>query len=236
MARLNNNGAVLWEGASAIDGAPIVVIVTGLLSGSSNGKTGAMLQTWILRQDQHPGDARRSGADASICGDCPHRPANQGTCYVQMRAPAAVWRCYQRGGYRELTNLQELAGRVIRFGSYGDPAAAPRELWEGLRDVAAGHTGYTHQWRQPWAQWAKGILQASCDGMADYVEATAHGWSTFLVVAKGSARVAGTVHCAASAERGQKTTCQTCRLCDGGSANVVIWAHGATGGRVAATV
>jgi hypothetical protein len=72
--------------------------------------------------------------------------------------------------------------------------------------------------------------------MKDYIEATAYGWSTFLVLAKNSDKVAGTVHCAASAERGLKTTCAVCRLCDGSSANVVIWAHGATGDRITATL
>ena len=37
---------------------------------------------------------------------------------------------------------------------------------------------------------------------------------------------AGTVHCAASTERGKKTDCATCGLCDGASADVSIWAHG----------
>jgi hypothetical protein len=54
------NGLVLWRGASLLDGAPIVAIVTGLAAGSSNRKTGDMLQTWILREDMAPtefGDA-----------------------------------------------------------------------------------------------------------------------------------------------------------------------------------
>ena len=67
------NGAILYEGPSALDGAPIVVIVTGLARKSTNAKTGALLQTWILRSDMHPIDAVRSGADSSICGDCRHR-------------------------------------------------------------------------------------------------------------------------------------------------------------------
>jgi hypothetical protein len=46
-AAFNPNGVILWEGASAIDGAPIVVIATGLKRGSRNGKTGAQVQTFI---------------------------------------------------------------------------------------------------------------------------------------------------------------------------------------------
>jgi len=66
------NSRVLWEGSSLIDGAPIVVIVSGLLK-SENAKTGNMLQTYILRADVSPTNAIRSGEDSSICGDCPAR-------------------------------------------------------------------------------------------------------------------------------------------------------------------
>ena len=47
---INPNGRILWEGVSPFDGQPIVCIVTGLSQGSANGKTGTMLQTWILPQ------------------------------------------------------------------------------------------------------------------------------------------------------------------------------------------
>ena len=67
------NGYILWEGASLIDGAPIVVIATGFASRSTNRKTGGMVQTYILRRDIDPVSAVQSGDDASICGDCPHR-------------------------------------------------------------------------------------------------------------------------------------------------------------------
>lgn len=62
-------GYVLWEGESRLTGNHIVAIITGM-GGSSNGKTGNMLQTWILCYDLPPGAARRSGQDADICGDC----------------------------------------------------------------------------------------------------------------------------------------------------------------------
>ena len=62
------NGFIIYEGRSAIDRAPIVVILTGLKP-SKNSKTGAMLQTWILRADMHPLEALRTGADRAICGD-----------------------------------------------------------------------------------------------------------------------------------------------------------------------
>jgi hypothetical protein len=226
MKGFNPNGFVLYEGPSMLDGQPIVVIATGFKGGSANIKTGRMIQTWILRSDVHPVVALE-GDDRSICGDCPHRRQESGkrSCYVQVgKAPAAVWRCYQRGGYAPLPSADLLTGRTLRLGSYGDPAAVPADVWLPLVAACDGHSGYTHQWREPIGAWAKGILQASCDGMADYIEATAHGWGTFHVVPKGTALPKGVAHCAASKERGAKTTCAACLLCSG-TANVGIWQH-----------
>jgi hypothetical protein len=55
------NGYILYQGPSAIDGKPIVVIATGFASKSNNGKTGDMIQTWIIRQDIAPHLAVKSG-------------------------------------------------------------------------------------------------------------------------------------------------------------------------------
>ena len=67
------NSVKLWEGPSELDGAPIMVIATGIKSASQNKKTGAMVQTYIIRKDMSPTDAIHIGADESICGKCPHR-------------------------------------------------------------------------------------------------------------------------------------------------------------------
>ena len=224
----NNNGRILWEGLSPYDQAPIVCIATGFTDRSANGKTGSMLQTWILRQDVKPNEAFKSGQGRSVCGDCPHAGYNNGTCYVRWyQAPLAVWNCYKRGNYAPIGSDWHLfEGASVRFGAAGDPAMVPGHVWRCILQYAAANTGYTHQWRQPWAQHLKGICQASCDGMADYIDATAHGWRTFLVKPAAAPAPAGTVHCAASVEKGAKTTCERCTLCDGASANVVINAHG----------
>lgn len=230
----NLNGRVLWEGLSPYDGAPIVCIVTGLADRSANGKTGAMLQTWILRQDIPPHHAFKDGSGASVCGDCPHAGYNGNTCYVRWyQAPLAVWNCYRRGGYPAIGSDWSLfSDATVRLGSAGDLAMVPADVWRLILEHCGTHTGYTHQWRQPWAQHLKGICQASCDGLADYLEATANGWRTFLVKPAEAPSPAGTVHCAASVERGAKTTCERCHLCDGDSANVVINAHGSRKGAV----
>jgi len=236
MTKPNLNGRILWEGPSPVDGSPRVCIVTGLNKRSANGKTGSMLQIWILRQDVHPVEAFKTEAGRSNCGDCPHHGLNLGSCYVNWgQAPRSIWECYQRGGYPRIGyGWPVFAGATVRLGAAGDPAMVPAEVWAPILEHCAAHTGYTHQWRQPWAQHLKGICQASCDGIADYLEATAHGWKTFLVKPADVADPAGLVHCAASVERGAKTTCERCTLCDGASADVVINAHGAKGGRFVA--
>jgi hypothetical protein len=234
MTKPNMNGRILWEGLSPIDGAPIVCIVTGLTERSANGKTGSMLQIWILRQDCKPNEAFKDGRGRSVCGDCGHAGYNNGTCYVRWyQAPLSVWQCYKRGGYPHIGYAWPIfSDASVRFGAAGDPAMVPAQVWDNILQYCGSHTGYTHQWRQTWAQHLKGICQASCDGMADYLEATAHGWRTFLVKPAAEPAPSGTVHCAASVERGAKTTCERCTLCDGDSANVVINAHGAKAAQI----
>jgi hypothetical protein len=58
--KFNPNGKILWEGNSPLTGDPIVCIITGLKSKSSNEKTGDMLQTVILRTDIEPHIAHKN--------------------------------------------------------------------------------------------------------------------------------------------------------------------------------
>ena len=234
----NTNGRVIWEGFSPIDGSPIVLIATGFTEKSSNRKTGDEIQTWILRRDINPVVASNEGLDESICGNCPHRKVNNGTCYVNVgQAPNAIWKCYTQGsGYNQITEEEYetlFSDRVVRFGSYGDPAMVPVEVWQKILSAGVkNHTGYTHQWRSEFAQGFKGIVQASCDGLMDFVDASSAGWKCFLVKPADVADPKGTAHCAASVEKGAKTTCASCHLCDGHSAHVVINAHGKRGHKV----
>lgn len=221
-------GFVLQRGLSPIDGNPFVVILT-LESG--NRKTGNMCQVWILREDISPVEALKIGADVTICGDCPHRKQADGSrsCYVNVgQAPLSVWKTYKRGLYAELDASINpgmlLNNRKIRWGAYGDPAIIDPEIVQTLNRFAAGHTGYTHQWRQDFAQAFKGIFQASCDGMRDYIEASAHGWKTFAVVPKNGAAFSGK-QCPATVD-GSTAQCQTCSLCDGAKTDIFVEAHG----------
>jgi hypothetical protein len=233
------NGLILWQGASRIDGAPIVAIVVGLEDASTNSKTGAMLQTYILRADIAPTDAIKTGADASICGDCPHRGDGTGkgrTCYVNVGQGAlAVYRAFLRGKYPQATIDQAQAAgtaRVVRLGTYGDPAAVPAHVWENLISRATAHTGYTHAWRGIGSTYAH-LLMASADSLADKVAAMSAGFRTFRVVLRGeAARLSDEAICPASAEAGKKLTCIACKACNGTATNrrasIVIQAHGGT--------
>lgn len=236
----NRNGLILWEGPSALDGAPVVVIAVGLQARSRNAKTGGMLQTYILRSDVDPVAAVRGGDDASICGDYPHRGDGfQGrTCYVNVgKGALVVWRAYRRGSYGRSglrgcpTTEQAGRGRMVRLGTYGDPAAAPAAVWQALVAEAAGWTGYTHQWRRPEAAGLRALCMASADTADDAREAHAAGWRTFRVTRTADAEPVGreTV-CPASEEAGRKLTCETCGACSGANGrrgSIRIAAHGA---------
>ena len=228
----NYNGYVLQRGSSPIDGKPFVVIMT---MSTSNRKTGDMIQVWILREDVNPVEAIATGDDYSICGDCPHRKQADGSrsCYVNVgQAPNSIWKAYKRGVYGKLSDLtpEMLQGRKIRWGSYGDPALVSPILFATINEHADAHTGYTHQWREPWAQWCKGLFQASCDGLDDYLNASAHGWQTFAVIPKGTVAYSGKI-CPTEIP-GSQSTCETCRLCDGAKTDVYIEAHGRGAGYV----
>ena len=233
-------GYVIQESTSPIDGSPIVVILT---MGSSNRKTGNMCQVWILRADVNPVEAVNTGEDYSICGNCPHRKGENSyvdgvlqykekasrSCYVNVgQAPNSVWKAYRAGRYQPdlmaLGAREAVKGRKIRWGAYGDPALVNRLTFRVLNNAAAGHTAYTHQWREPWAQWTAGHMQASCDGMADYLEASSRGFKTFAVIPKNGDSYSGKL-CPATAE-GSKVTCLTCSLCDGVKADIFVEAHG----------
>ena len=234
---------IIYEGHSAIDGAPIVVILTGLDTKSRNEKTGAMIQSWIIRADIAPHIAVKSGADASICGDCVHRPVNGGSCYVKtFQAPLSVYNAYKRDRYSRATLAQAasaVAGKIVRFGSYGDPVAAPLAVWDALASTASGWTGYTHQWKTA-PDGFKRLTMASADSSGEAVLARATGWRTFRVRTASEA-IADKLEivCPASDEAGKKTDCASCKACMGtaskAKASPVIIAHGATARRFTLT-
>jgi len=232
------NGYVIYRGPSLIDGAPIVMIATGFRNKTDNEKTGAMIQTWILREDINPNDAVHSGKDYTICGNCKHRGflvggKNKGrTCYVNVwQAPNVVWKAYKRGIYEQvsyyfITNL--FYGKLVRGGSYGDPAAVPSLIWSKIFKKAKGWTGYTHAWHNSNLRiW----FMASVDNERERVAAKALGYRTFRIRTDETDRVMNReIVCPASKEAGFKTTCSACKACAGISAkakcDIAIIDHG----------
>lgn len=216
---------IAWEGASLIDGGPVAVIVTGVSRPSANGKTGPMIQTWILRADQHPKEAVKTGDDSSICGTCSLRGTGDGTlrsCYVRVETgPAAVWRKYTQGGYARPGRddwASVLKGRDIRLGAYGDPTAAPVSVWYTLLDGARTWSGYTHRWRElslagraePW----RAILMASVESEQQAHDAQRLGWRPFLALPDGEPEPEHAFLCPAERED-NPLLCMTCGACAG---------------------
>jgi hypothetical protein len=216
---------ILYEGPSALDGSPIVVIATGYDRPSKNAKTGAMIQTWIIRADVSPLDAVASGADSAICGACPHRRASGGACYVNVsQAPLSVWKTYKRGGYAHASpdDIARLSLLKVRAGAYGDPSAVPGDLWERLQPW----TGYTHQWHTPNGARLRGLIMASVDSEEEARSAAAAGWRYFRVRPEGAPAPRSEVDCPSVTKA---LSCHDCGLCKGlaiGAKSVSIEVHG----------
>ena len=209
------NGILIYEGPSQWDKRPIVVIITGIARKSRNPKTGDMLQAWILRQDFHP----YAALDSSICGECIHRPDEDGhrSCYVSMNAPGAVWKAYKAGKYPRLTPTEAgsvIVGHCVRLGAYGDPAMVPLDVWRPIVRNAKSTTGYTHQWKHMSPEYRE-FCMASVDNEAETVEAQALGYRTFRCVTADQSLLDNEIVCPASEEAGKLTTCNRCGLCEG---------------------
>lgn len=234
------NRMLVWSGASALDQTTdLVVLATGFAEPSNNVKTGAMIQIAIMRADMAPNVALAAGLDQAICGNCPHRgvaSGGTGGCYVQTwQGPRSTWQSHADHPERTMAfDLAAFAGRKIRFGSYGDPAAVPFAVWEAIAGAAAGHTGYTHQWRTCDPRFAR-YLMASVDSIDEARDAAKAGWRLFFARPLGLAKpgpIGGRsmVVCPASAEAGKRTVCASCMACGGTSttrrSNITIEAHG----------
>lgn len=223
-ARPKLNGVILYEGPSMLDGEPIVVIAT---LKSSNIKTGNMVQTWIIRSDMKPQLALDTGADYSICGSCPHR---QGTCYVTVwQAPSRVYDAYKAGSYPLFDpdiHAELFMGRKIRLGAYGDPAAAPFEVMQGVADLGIGHTGYTHQiMHKNFDKRFIGLCMVSADSPKQATKYQAMGAKTFRVAMAGDSLASDEAECYADS---QGLQCIDCGLCEGTRQNIAITVHGAS--------
>ena len=229
-------GFVMYQGSSALDGAPIVVVAT---MSTSNVKTGQMIQTWILRSDINPVEASKIGQDVSICGNCVHRhykgPAGKGggACYVNIgQAPNSVYKGYQRGIYPVFSfddHAHYFSHRKIRLGAYGDPAAVPFGVMRSIADLGLGFTGYTHQVdHKAFDSRFFELCQVSADTPRQAAKFQALGAKTFRVALVGDALADSEIECL-SDSKGIK--CIDCMLCDGTSKNIAITVHGSRSNR-----
>jgi hypothetical protein len=231
-------GYVLYEGPSAINGDPIVAILT---LNSTNVKTGNMAQLWILAQNTAPHIAKKEGKDDAVCGDCPIKKE----CYVlTFQGPLSVWNAYKRGIYENISYISGIADRknrifasdpimilsqlIIRFGAYGDPAALPKWLIELIARICKDFTGYTHQWNKRKFNFLKNYFMASVESVGLAIHAASLGFRTFRIKSKDM--LLGDTEIICPSDTGVQ--CIDCKLCNGGkqAANIVIDAHGARSG------
>lgn len=233
----NNQTFIAYEGPSLYDGSPIVVLIQ---TGSTNRKTGDMVQTYILRSDMDPITASRTGQDKAICGTCPHMgtPSDKATgqavdrtCYVTLaHGPLLKWKAYKAGRYSKVEGHDAIRalglGRMVRLGTYGDPAAVPQYIWDSLISAAQGWTAYTHGAINP----APDKIMTSAESAAQAEQAWNRGERTFRVIKGLDSLIKGKeVLCPASEEAGQRVQCESCKLCAGASVkakSVAIVAHG----------
>ena len=237
-------GLILYEGPSLFDPDYSIAVIATNLPGreSKNSKTGKMVQIWIIPTDGGILPALANGTDASVCGDCPLRPITARArrraekllarredrkpkpvpiCYVnQGRAPAGVSRAYFAGSYTPTSPELEsryLSGQRLRFGAWGDPAAAPSSLWTRLAALPGVRwTGYTHGHLRQDVSDLRALVMLSADSAEIAMAYRARGWRTFRV-RHGAADplLPGEIACPASAEAGARIQCDRCLLCDG---------------------
>ena len=218
---------IIYQGPSLLDGLPIVAIAT---YSDRNTKTGKVLQTYIMRSDISPLEASKTGQDFSICGDCKFRgevtsdpkrkQAKNRTCYVNLgQGPTIVYKSFNRGVYpiaNDHASRVELGkNRVVRLGTYGDPAAVPSHIWDELLSECISHLAYSHQ-----SGFRPDITMQSADTLA---QAQAH-WAklarTFRVIdSLDDIDPTNEILCPASKEAGRRVQCVKCQLCSGLTSN-----------------
>lgn len=238
---------IIYRGPSLIDGKPIVAIAV-FPKGKTNSKTGAMLQTYILADNGFdPMHNNKTGNDYSICGNCPHKgtptdnPAKKlatgRACYVNlMHGPGQVHKAFKRDKYSTAQTLDDIAqqgaGRMVRLGSYGDPLAVPKTVWDALTSKAKGWTGYTHQTGQHGPSGpldGSSYLMLSADTKEQAQAAWKQGKRTFRIIPiKPSAEDALDPKNEIMCPSDKGVQCVNCGLCKGGNKgkSVAIIAHG----------
>ena len=197
-----------WQGPSTIDGQDIMAVVSCEKRKSKNRKTGDMVQVAFFRTDQRPSDAAESGADESVCGQCPMRPklwtkeVSKEPCYVRLDWKKAQWNAGNNAELDLPAAIKAMSKKPVRFGEYGNMSSMPRDVAEQLLQAADRWTLYE---------------QAR--------EAHAMGWRTFRVMPEGDTPMDSEVVCPYETH---KVQCKDCMLCMGQSKqakSVCVTAH-----------
>lgn len=176
------------------------------------------------------------GFDESVCFSCPFKGI-KGKCYTHKYG--------QTSGFfsllRSLPNLDEIdflpancpddllnkiAGKYVRFGTYGEPTILPINWIKNICEVSKNWTGYTHRFVELLDTDYKKYFMASVENEVLHSIATDNGWRTFYVT---KSKVSSLVHCPASKENDKGTNCSKCGLCSGsegkGKKSVFILEH-----------
>lgn len=226
------NGFVVWQNK---------LIALILLTKSSNAKTGNMIQSYIIRKDISPIEAVNNGKDSLICGDCPHRKnkvTGKRTCYVNLgQGVLQVYKQFKLGRYPQFNPKKHghlLSNRMLRLGTYGDPAFVPYRVWNYLLSMVKGRTGYTHQWHSSTIDSRfKNIVMASCDSKVDVIHSNLLGYRSFVVSSHDDKNTRREdINAILCVNSSHKRKCEECGLCNGNSngmgKNIFIPAHGAS--------
>ena len=228
----NITGFIAFDGKSVLNEKPILGIV---VLQSTNDKTGNMAQLYILDKRSHPQEIISQKLDDSICGYCSHRHSLGGACYVVPgHGVSSVWRSYAAGKYPAVSDQSDidmlLAGKRLRLGAYGDPAAIPIYALSKLVSAVDGNiTGYTHQIsnkRVP--DEITRYCMLSADTAKQGIKFNKAGKRYFRVLKHGDSLLDNEILCPNSKTGIQ---CVHCMLCDGtkpdeSKPDIAVFVHG----------
>ena len=128
-----------------------------------------------------PTEAAKRGFDKGICGDCPLKLSQTGSCYVNMLPVNNIYRKYATGSY---------------------PKFSANEIEVVKR--------YTHQFHKCDSRW-KQYLMASVQSESEACIAQSQGWRTFRIIAPDTPLSENEILCSHTQDdRIQCETCLLC--------------------------
>ena len=194
---------------------PSFYLVFNALKGSNNAKTGDMVQTYLLDHETLTSEPDAFGAKCSAC-------PMVSKCYVsrdKLSVRSALKRLLgeERTSYAHATLdqvLPLLSGRKVRLGTYGDPSALPLEDLKAIVSACAGHTGYSHFWREIDTEYSAYLMASVEDASAELL-AQGLGYRTFRVITKEDTERSVSSVAVECLNASSGLTCAECLLCSG---------------------